>query len=106
MTKAEAKKVLIKDLITAGISVVVAAIIIGVMVGSTGGGVLSAIFVGIVCGFYCAGLPFGWKWISKVVTAIGWLAILIKIFVAIALGLIAFPVTIIIDIVRYCKAVD
>lgn len=105
MTKSEAKSILIKDLTIAGVAVVVIGLIIGILAGKDMG-ISSGILIGIFGGIYFAGLPFGWRWISKLVTALGWLSLLIKIGFAIALGFIAFPVTIIIDIIRLCKATD
>lgn len=109
MTKSEAKSILIKDLITAG----VAALIIGIIFGAfaipatiESADVFSCIFLGGFIGLYCAGIPFGWRWASKGFIAIGWFMILVKIGIALGLGFIAFPVTIITDIVRLCKATD
>ena len=106
MTKAEAKAKLMKDLTTAGIAAAVIAIGICILMGSTSGDWLAGILVGLFGGVYLAGLPFGWRMISKVVTALSWMALLIKFCIAIGLGFIAFPVTIIIDIIRYCRAAE
>ncbi|MBQ6421114.1 MAG: hypothetical protein IJK02_08590 [Clostridia bacterium] len=96
--KAEAGKRLIKDVIIAAIALVI------------GGALFMAaletkdIGVGLVGGFIAAGFPFGWRWMSKVFTAVGFYTIIIKGLLALLLGWVAIFVVFIGDAVSFAKA--
>ena len=91
------KKQLIKDIVIAIIAWVIAAIVfIGLAENSVG--------LGILMGFMCAGIPFGWRWMSKVITAISLWGIATKGILSIFLGWLALPVIIIKDIIALVKA--
>ena len=53
--------------------------------------------------FYFACLPFGWRWASKVFTAMSFWGIVIKAIFSILLGMIALPVVVIGDIAALVK---
>ncbi len=95
--KEEMKKQLIKDIVIAVIAWIVASIVF-IALANTGVG------MGIFAGFFCAGVPFGWRWMSKVFTAISLYTIAIKAVLSIFLGWIALPIIIIKDIVAFVKA--
>lgn len=60
----------------------------------------------VILGIFLAGMPYAWSVIP--VSALGWIAILIKLFVAIFLGWIITPIAFIYNLVqmkRYEKAV-
>ncbi len=95
--KDEMKKQLIKDIVIAVIAWIVASIVF-IALANTGVG------MGIFAGFFCAGVPFGWRWMSKVFTAISLYTIAIKAVLSIFLGWIALPIIIIKDIVAFVKA--
>lgn len=94
--KEQMKKQLIKDIIVAVVAWAVVAIILVSMDNPLG--------FAIPMGLFFAGLPFGWRWASKIFTATSLIAILIKFILAMVLGWIALPITIIIDIIHYVKA--
>jgi len=95
--KEEMKHQLIKDITVAAIAWVVVSILMGV-IGDAG------LFGGIFIGFFCAGVPFGWRWLSNLYTALSLQAVAIKAILAILLGWIALPVVIIKDVVNYVNA--
>ena len=96
--KSEAKKMLIKDLTTAGIAWAISAVVFGV----TGLG----IFGGIILGMFMAGLPFGWRWLSKFVSACNFQGLLIKVMLSMVLGWLAIFIILIKDIIVYKTAED
>lgn len=96
--KNEAKKVLIKDLTTAGIAWVVSAVVFAM----TGMGV----FGGIILGIFMAGLPFGWRWLSKLITACNFQGLLIKTVLSMVLGWLAIFIILVKDIIVYNTAED
>lgn len=93
----EMKHQLIKDIVTAGIAWLVVGLVFSVLAGA-------GFFGGFFIGFFCAGLPFGWRWISGVFTAFSLYAVLIKALLAMLLGWIALPVVIVKDIINYATA--
>lgn len=95
--KAEAKSQLIKHLVFAGLAWIVAAILFIGMAGSGTG-------LGILAGFACAGVPFAWKWLSNIFVAVSVTSVAIKALLSVILGWIAFPVTIIKDVVAFAAA--
>lgn len=95
--KEEMKKQLIKDIAIAIIAWVVVAIIFITLSGQS-------IALGILGGFMCAGIPFGWRWSSKIFSAISLYTIAIKAILSIFLGWIALPVIIIKDIIAIAQA--
>jgi len=95
--KHEAKTQLIKDLIFALIAWVVGAVL---FIGMAETGVV----LGIVAGLFVSGVPFGWRWLSKIVTAVSFQGICMKLLGALFLGFIAIFVVIIGDIIRYKTA--
>lgn len=50
--------------------------------------------------FLCAGVPFGWRWASKIITAVSLAGIGIKFVFSLLLGWLAIFVVIIGDIIR------
>ena len=95
--KEEKKRILIKDVATATISWLVGGIVFCLMLENFS-------FAGIVCGFMVAGLPFGWRWLSNVITATSLLTVVIKGILSIILGWIAIIVVILVDIIAYVRA--
>lgn len=95
--KEEMRGRLIKDIVIAVIAWIVAAIVF-IALADTG------VVLGILTGFMCAGIPFGWRWTSKIFTAISLYTIAIKALLSIFLGWIALPVIIIKDIIALVKA--
>ena len=61
-------------------------------------------FAFLIAGAVFAGIPFGWRWLSNIITAIGLWGILIKGFGAMVLGWIALPVVMTKDIVAFVRA--
>ncbi len=95
--KQELKKQLIKDIVIAIVAWIISAIIMGAIAGD-------GFFVAILLGFACAGIPFGWKWLSSLFVALNLYTVVFKFILAVLLGFIALPVVIIKDIVAYCTA--
>lgn len=99
ITKKKAVKKLIKHLIIFVIAIVVAAsIVVGVM------GDQSSIFLGIFGGLFFAGIPFGWKVASNIITAVSFIGIIFKALISMVIGWVALPITIIKDIIAVVKA--
>ncbi|MBQ6931160.1 MAG: hypothetical protein IJN38_03440 [Clostridia bacterium] len=97
MTKKQATNQLVKDIIVA-----VAATAIIAFLASTF--MESDLSVGIIAGIFFSGIPFGWRWLSKIFTALGFLAIVAKLFGAILLGWVALPIVIVKDIIQLAVA--
>ena len=95
--KAEMKHQLTKDIVVAVVAVVVMSILFGTAAGN-------GVFGSLVLGFCCAGIPFGWRWISNIITAMSLTGLALKFVFSIMLGWIALPVVIIKDIVNYVNA--
>ena len=97
MTKKQASNQLVKDIILAVAATVIIAIIATLSMGTD---VLGGIFIGI----FLSGIPFGWRWLSKVITAIGLVAIIAKFLGAILLGWVALPIVIVKNIIQLAVA--
>ncbi len=97
--KEEMKMQLIKDIVIAVVAGVVGAIVLGHMSGEG-----FNFMVGILFGVFLAGIPFGWKWMSNIFTAVSFQAVFIKFFLSLVLGWIALPIIIIKDIIAYVTA--
>lgn len=103
--KQEAKNRLIKDIVTAVVAGVIVTVIFLTMLGSGFSSFgLGELFALVVLVLVFGGIPFGWRWLSKVVTAIGLWGILIKFIGAFLLGWVALPVVIVKDIIAYVRA--
>ena len=93
MTKSEARKKFIKDLITLVIGIVVGGIIgINAIPGDK-----AVAF--IMFGLFLGGIPIGWKFASHIITAVSLLGIVGKLFISLVLGWIVAPITVIKDII-------
>lgn len=97
MLKSQAKSILIKDIIIAVIAIGGFAIFAVVSEGMP-------VSAGIFLGLFVGGLPFGWRWASKIFTAISLMAVIAKALISLVLGWVALPFTIIKDIITYVKA--
>ena len=95
--KTEAKAQLIKHIVFAVIAWIVAAVLFISLAGAGVG-------FGILMGFLCAGVPFAWKWLSNIFVAVSITSIAIKALLSVFLGWIAFPVTIIKDVIAVATA--
>ena len=95
--KMEAKNQLIKHLVFAVIAWSVASVLFISMAGA-------GVALGILTGFLCAGVPFAWKWLSNIFVAVSITSIAIKALLSVILGWVAFPVTIIKDVVAVATA--
>ncbi|MBR2715126.1 MAG: hypothetical protein IKB73_02835 [Ruminococcus sp.] len=94
--KREARGRLIKDVILA----VVAWLIFGLLLSSIGelGG------VGFIVSIFLAGVPFGWRWMSKIFVALSFTTIMIKLILSMVLGWLAIFVVLIKDVIDYLSA--
>ena len=93
MTKSEARKKFIKDLITLVIGIVIGGIIgINAIPGDK-----TVAF--IMFGLFLGGIPLGWKFASHIITAVSLIGIIGKLFISLVLGWIAAPITVIKDII-------
>ena len=93
MTKSEARKKFIKDLITLVIGIVVGGIIgINAIPGDK-----AVAF--IMFGLFLGGIPLGWKFASHIITAVSLMGIVGKLFISLVLGWIVAPITVIKDII-------
>lgn len=98
MTKSEARKKFIKDLITLAIGIVVGGVIgINAIPGDK-----AVAF--IMFGLFLGGIPLGWKFASHIITAVSLIGIIGKLFISLVLGWIAAPITLIKDIVSLVVA--
>ena len=93
MKKAAISK-LVKDVILA-----VAAILLAVVVYKSGD---SSILIAIA--LFIPGIPFGWRWASKFITALTFHGIGIKLGISMVLGWVAMPVVLISDLIRCIAA--
>lgn len=94
--KREARGTLIKDIILATATWIVFGLIFTFAMDMGG--------VGFIISIFMAGVPFGWRWMSKVFTAISLPTIAVKFFLSVILGWLAIFVVIIGDIIAYTKA--
>lgn len=96
MTKKESKKILIKDIIIILVAFVCStAVVVGMG---------EDMYMAVLAGVFFSGIPFGWRWLSKVFISLGWFMVLVKLTLSIILGWIALPVVLIKDIVVCVKA--
>lgn len=95
--KSTAVKTIVKDVLLASIACVIATAI-GVSV------LELSPELGVFFGLLCAGIPFGWRWMSKVITAVGVISLILKVTLSIFLGWIAIFVVLIGDVVSVVKA--
>lgn len=83
---------LIKDIIIAAIFVVPFSFILADYVGPG---------INAVClSFFFAGIPFGWRWSSKIITAVSLKGIGLKLLISFFLGWIAIWIVLISDVIR------
>ena len=47
---------------------------------------------------YCAGIPFGWRWASKIFVAIGFISVLVKAVLSLFLGIPAIVIALVGDV--------
>lgn len=83
---------LIKNVLTAGIAWVIGIILINSFFGISGS---DAQFMA----FYVACIPFGWRWSSKIITALSFQGICLKLLISLILGMFAIFVVIGWDVV-------
>ena len=95
--KKEALSVLIKDIIMIVVTVAIVSLIL-VGLGATDFDIF------LVLAFVFGGIPFGWRWSSKLFTAVSFNAFLIKVLISVVLGWLAIWIVLIGDIIRYVKA--
>lgn len=98
MFKSEARSRLIKDIILAVVAWLICGLVFAFATPLGGYGFLVAIA--------CAGIPFGWRWLSKIITAISFTGIVIKFIGSIVLGWLAIFIILIMDIVNLVTAED
>ncbi len=99
--KKQAISTLIKDVLIAVVAFALISILLSILkVDFFYGGTLNRIALGLVL----AGIPFGWRWGSKLFTAVSLVGIVIKLIFAVALGWLAIFVVIIGDIIRVFTA--
>ena len=96
--KKNATNTLIKDTITA----ILAWLIFAVMLNNIYGGSLGSLnnMEANVLATVFAGIPFGWRWASKLITAVSLQGIGIKLGIAFFLGWFAIYVVLITDVIR------
>ena len=94
--KREARGRLIKDLILA----IVAWLGFGILfyyIGDLGG-------AGFIVSVFLAGVPFGWRWMSKIFVALSFATFMIKLILSMVLGWLAIFVVLIKDIIDLVSA--
>ena len=50
---------------------------------------------------YCAGIPFGWRWASKIITAVSLYGVGIKLLISLVLGMFAIVIVLGGDVIRF-----
>ena len=102
--KAEANKKLVKDVTIFVIAMLIGAVGfyfgVGKDIGVAGLDYLALLLPGAIL----AGIPFGWRWLSKIFTACSFFAVIVKATLALILGWVAIPVVFISDIVNCVRA--
>lgn len=83
-------KKLIKDILIAAIAAGIAAIICNIESASPDMTAMVA--------YYAAGVPLGWHLCSKVITALSFQGVLIKLIGALLVGMVALPVVLVLDL--------
>lgn len=94
--KREAKFQLIKDLILAVVAWLLCGLVFAFLTPMGG--------IGFIISVLCAGVPFGWRWTSKIFSAFSFYTIVIKFVLSILLGWLAIFVVIIKDIINFVNA--
>lgn len=89
---------LIKDVIIA----VAACLIISALFSSSFGSFAGALPIGI----FLAGIPFGWKFWSKIFVALSWQVLLLKLLLSIIAGWVALPIVLVKDVLVLATAKD
>ena len=97
--KRNANKILVKDILAAAIAWGIFALIFKYACSDT----MSPTDAGLMATFF-AGIPFGWRWSSKLITAVSFKGIFIKLAISFFLGFIAIAVVIGSDIIRCISA--
>lgn len=59
---------------------------------------------GFIVSIFCAGVPFGWRWMSNIFTAMSFNTIIIKFILSFVLGWLAIFVVLIKDIINLVTA--
>ena len=96
--KRNAVATMIKDILFAVIAWGIAAFFINALWGSMGNGAMSAGDAKMLALFF-ASIPFGWRWASKIITAMTMKGVFIKLSIAFFLGWFAIFVVLIGDII-------
>lgn len=60
--------------------------------------------VSAIPGFFLSGIPFGWRWLSKIFISLSLAMVFIKAILSLVLGFIALPITIVKDIIAVATA--
>ena len=98
--KRNAVATMIKDILFATIAWGIAAFFINALWGSMGSGAMSAGDAKMLALFF-AGIPFGWRWASKIITAMTMKGVFIKLSIAFFLGWFAIFVVLIGDVIYF-----
>ena len=98
--KRNAVATMIKDILFAVIAWGIAAFFINALWGSMGSGAIGAKEAKGVALFF-AGIPFGWRWASKIITAMTMKGVFIKLSIAFFLGWFAIFVVLIGDVIFF-----
>ncbi|MCM1334878.1 MAG: hypothetical protein NC084_11240 [Bacteroides sp.] len=103
--KQEARSKLIRDvvafLVTGGIT---AAIGLAITASTASEMDSSRVVTAILIGFVCGGVYHGWQWASRIITAVSLPGVVLKFFIALFTGFIAFPITLIADLIGLLRA--
>ena len=95
--KRNAINTLIKDIIMAAVFYGIGTLILS---GCDFGNAANTMFASMLI----AGIPFGWRWASKIITAVSIKGIGIKLGIAFFLGWFAIYVVLIVDVIRFITA--
>lgn len=90
--KTEAKKTLIKDIIFVVVTWIIGTVFFANQLDAS-------LAVSAIPGLFISGIPFGWRWLSKIFISLSLPMVFIKAILSLVLGFIALPVTIIKDII-------
>lgn len=91
------KNQLIKDIVIACAAWLISALLFTAIME---GNFIGSLFIG----FFLAGIPFGWKFLSKIYVALSFQAIAIKAILAILVGWVALPIVLVKDIIVFKTA--
>lgn len=101
--KRNAVGTLVKDIIFAVAAWGIFTALIGALWGTGVGGTIDAEGAQFL-GLFFAGLPFGWRWASHIITAVSPKGIAIKFAISVFLGWFAIFIVLIVDIIRCITA--